>query len=207
MTLYESKLQNMKIYTTKSRSRSGHLMYVSQPDHSHCTLMCQLLQHESASRPPSGFWCLNDKMIKKLMSFAKCETEKMCCNYTEVICSSRDMLWTIHQRRASESLNVRYQMWWRRASECLSPRYQSNHGESHSSKCWYLLNKKSRWHGQEEDSWLYKPKKSIVTGSWQSCSSQDHVEILKLWQWWKSSKKKNQVVKLKFILKCFISWV
>jgi hypothetical protein len=28
----------------------------------------------SASRPPSGFWCLNDKMIKELMIFAKCET-------------------------------------------------------------------------------------------------------------------------------------
>jgi hypothetical protein len=32
---------------------------------------------ESASRPPSGFWCLNDKMIKELMTFAKCETRKM----------------------------------------------------------------------------------------------------------------------------------
>jgi hypothetical protein len=29
---------------------------------------------ESASRPPSGFWCLNDKTIKELMAFAKCET-------------------------------------------------------------------------------------------------------------------------------------
>jgi hypothetical protein len=28
----------------------------------------------SASRPPSGFWCLNDKTIKELMIFAKCET-------------------------------------------------------------------------------------------------------------------------------------
>jgi hypothetical protein len=34
-------------------------------------------KHESASRPPSGFWCLNDKMIKELMTFAKCETGKM----------------------------------------------------------------------------------------------------------------------------------
>jgi hypothetical protein len=32
---------------------------------------------ESASRPPSGFWCLNDKMIKELMTFDKCETGKM----------------------------------------------------------------------------------------------------------------------------------
>jgi hypothetical protein len=32
---------------------------------------------ENASRPPSGFWCLNDKMIKELMAFAKCETGKM----------------------------------------------------------------------------------------------------------------------------------
>ncbi len=32
---------------------------------------------ESASRTPSGFWCLNDKMIKELMAFAKCETGKM----------------------------------------------------------------------------------------------------------------------------------
>jgi hypothetical protein len=32
---------------------------------------------ESASRPPSGFWCLNDNMIKELMTFAKCETGEM----------------------------------------------------------------------------------------------------------------------------------
>jgi hypothetical protein len=32
---------------------------------------------ESASRPPSGYWCLNDKTIKELMTFAKCETGKM----------------------------------------------------------------------------------------------------------------------------------
>jgi hypothetical protein len=42
---------------------------------------------ESASRPPSGFWCLNNKMIKELMSFAKCETGKMSYNYVEAICS------------------------------------------------------------------------------------------------------------------------
>jgi hypothetical protein len=27
--------------------------------------------------PTSGFWCLNDKMIKELMTFAKCEIGKM----------------------------------------------------------------------------------------------------------------------------------
>jgi hypothetical protein len=32
---------------------------------------------ESACSPPSGFWCLNDKMIKELMTFGKCETGKM----------------------------------------------------------------------------------------------------------------------------------
>jgi hypothetical protein len=32
---------------------------------------------ESVSRPPSGFWCLHDKTIKELMTFAKCETGKM----------------------------------------------------------------------------------------------------------------------------------
>jgi hypothetical protein len=32
---------------------------------------------ESASRTPSGFWCLNDKTIKELMTFAKGETGKM----------------------------------------------------------------------------------------------------------------------------------
>jgi hypothetical protein len=40
---------------------------------------------ESASRPLSGFWCLNDKAIKELMSFAMYETEKMSCNYGEAI--------------------------------------------------------------------------------------------------------------------------
>jgi hypothetical protein len=34
-------------------------------------------QSESASRPSSEFWCLNDKMIKELMTFAKCEIGKM----------------------------------------------------------------------------------------------------------------------------------
>jgi hypothetical protein len=32
---------------------------------------------ESASMPPCGFWSLNDKMIKELISFAKRETGKM----------------------------------------------------------------------------------------------------------------------------------
>jgi hypothetical protein len=32
---------------------------------------------KSACRPPSGFWCLNDKTIKELMTFAKCEIGKM----------------------------------------------------------------------------------------------------------------------------------
>jgi hypothetical protein len=32
---------------------------------------------ESASRPPGRFWCLNEKTIKELMTFAKCETGKM----------------------------------------------------------------------------------------------------------------------------------
>jgi hypothetical protein len=47
---------------------------------------------ESAPMPLSGFWCLNDKMIKGLMSFAKCETGKMSCDYVEAIHSSRHML-------------------------------------------------------------------------------------------------------------------
>jgi hypothetical protein len=33
-------------------------------------------QGKGASRPPSGFWCLNDKTIKELMTFAKCEIGK-----------------------------------------------------------------------------------------------------------------------------------
>jgi hypothetical protein len=32
---------------------------------------------ESASRTSCRFWCLNDRTIKELISFAKCETEKM----------------------------------------------------------------------------------------------------------------------------------
>jgi hypothetical protein len=35
---------------------------------------------ESASRAPNGYWCLNDKKIKEVMSFAKCEMGKMSCN-------------------------------------------------------------------------------------------------------------------------------
>jgi hypothetical protein len=41
---------------------------------------------ESASSLPSEFWCLNDKMIKELMSFAKCEIGKkvlwLCWSYS-----------------------------------------------------------------------------------------------------------------------------
>jgi hypothetical protein len=48
---------------------------------------------ESASRPPSWFWCLNDKTIKELMTFAKCETGKCLINYIEIIRYSRHMLW------------------------------------------------------------------------------------------------------------------
>jgi hypothetical protein len=47
---------------------------------------------ESAFRLSCGFWCMNDKMIKELMNFAKCETEKMSCDYVEAIYSSRHML-------------------------------------------------------------------------------------------------------------------
>jgi hypothetical protein len=47
---------------------------------------------ESASRPHCGFWCLNDKMIKELMSFAKCETKKISCDYVQGIHSSRHTL-------------------------------------------------------------------------------------------------------------------
>jgi hypothetical protein len=43
---------------------------------------------ESASRPLSGFWCVIDKTIKELMTFAKCET----VNYIEIIRCSRHML-------------------------------------------------------------------------------------------------------------------
>jgi hypothetical protein len=50
---------------------------------------------ESASRPCYGFWCLNDKMIKELMSFAKCEIGNMSCDYVEAIHSSRHTLWPI----------------------------------------------------------------------------------------------------------------
>jgi hypothetical protein len=50
---------------------------------------------ESASMPPNVFWCLNDKTIKELMSFAKCETGKMPYDYVEAIHSSRHMLWPI----------------------------------------------------------------------------------------------------------------
>jgi hypothetical protein len=48
---------------------------------------------ESASRPPTRFWCLNDKMIKELMTFAKCEIGKCLINYIEIIRYSRHMLW------------------------------------------------------------------------------------------------------------------
>jgi hypothetical protein len=40
---------------------------------------------ESASRPPYGVWCLNDKTIKELISFANCETGKMPCECIEAI--------------------------------------------------------------------------------------------------------------------------
>jgi hypothetical protein len=45
---------------------------------------------ESASRPPSGFWCLNDRTIKELMNFAKCE--KCLVIILKAICSSRHVV-------------------------------------------------------------------------------------------------------------------
>jgi hypothetical protein len=48
--------------------------------------------NESVSRPPSAFWCLNDKMIKELMTFAKCQTGKYLINYIDITRYSRDML-------------------------------------------------------------------------------------------------------------------
>jgi hypothetical protein len=54
---------------------------------------CKFVGYESVSSPPSGFWCLNDKTIKELMSFAKYETGKMSCNHVKIICSLRHVLW------------------------------------------------------------------------------------------------------------------
>jgi hypothetical protein len=68
--------------------------------------------------------------------------------------------------------------------------------------------KKSRWHGQEEKSWLYKSKKSIVTGSRQSCSSQDHVDTLKLRQRWKATQRRIKLTSSSlFLYVLFLSWV
>jgi hypothetical protein len=40
--------------------------------------MCNLCTvAESASMPPNEFWCLNNKMIKELMTFAKYKTGKI----------------------------------------------------------------------------------------------------------------------------------
>jgi hypothetical protein len=50
---------------------------------------------------------------------------------------------------------------------------------------------------------LYNSKKFIVSGSRQSCSSQDHVDALKLRKM-ESDSMKNQVGKVKLILMCFI---
>jgi hypothetical protein len=47
---------------------------------------------ESASRLHSGFWCLNDKTIKELMTFSKCEIKKCLINYIEIIRYSKHML-------------------------------------------------------------------------------------------------------------------
>jgi hypothetical protein len=58
----------LNIYTTKYSSSSSST--------STSTTNYSSERHESASRPPSGFWCLNDKITKELMSFAMCETRK-----------------------------------------------------------------------------------------------------------------------------------
>jgi hypothetical protein len=58
-------------------------------------LDCISHNSESASRPPSGFWCLNDKTIKELMNFAKCEIGKMSCDYVKAIHSSKHTPWPI----------------------------------------------------------------------------------------------------------------
>jgi hypothetical protein len=50
---------------------------------------------KSTSSPPCGFWFFNDKMIKELMSFVKCEIGNMSCDYVKAIHSSRYTLWLI----------------------------------------------------------------------------------------------------------------
>jgi hypothetical protein len=67
--------------------------------------------------------------------------------------------------------------------------------------------KKSSWHGQEEKPWLYKSKKSIVTGSRQSCLSQYHVETLKLWQRWRVAKGRIKLINSSLFLSVFISFL
>jgi hypothetical protein len=59
------------------------------------TTLLHPLGDENASRPPCGFWFFNDRMIKELMSFAKCEAGKMSFDYVEAIHSSRRTLWEI----------------------------------------------------------------------------------------------------------------
>jgi hypothetical protein len=67
---------------------------------------------ESASMPPSGFSCLNDKAIKELMSFAKCETVKcllimlrlfilqdICYGYVTHLCMPYDKKNVINRER------------------------------------------------------------------------------------------------------------
>jgi hypothetical protein len=50
---------------------------------------------ESASRLPSEFLYLNDKIIKELISFAKCKIGKISYEYVEAIHSLRHALWPI----------------------------------------------------------------------------------------------------------------
>jgi hypothetical protein len=59
---------NQAVVWSPIRKRILHLL---------STKVLQARVTESASRPPSGFWCLNDKTIKELMTFAKCVTGKM----------------------------------------------------------------------------------------------------------------------------------
>jgi hypothetical protein len=86
----------------------------------------------------------------------------------------------------------------------LSPRYRSCHVESQNSKCYYLLNQQIKETRAKKRYLECISKKSIVSGSRQSCSESKSCWCPQVWTKIKGGSKKNQLGKLKLILLCFI---
>jgi hypothetical protein len=92
--------------------------------------------------------------------------------------------WTMHRRRASESLNVEEPYMMEKGKCMFNPRNQTYYEESYITKCQSLLNQEIKWHGYQ------KWKLIIWYGVLQVPASK---ESMPKWDqmWWPSWSQKD----------------